>query len=74
MKYQIQVKGMHCHGCKNLITMSLEELGYKEVSLNYENGQATFAATEPIEKIENDLDKMFSQFESYSYTNLTKVA
>jgi copper chaperone CopZ len=38
----MNVEGMHCQGCKNLITMSLEDEGLKVISLDFETGVNIF--------------------------------
>lgn len=73
MKYQIEVKGMHCQGCKNLITMSLEEEELKVVSLDFKTGVTIFESEIKQSEIEEILVNIFSQFDNYSYTNLIQI-
>lgn len=73
MNYQVQVNGMHCQGCKNLITMSLQELGFMNVTLDLASGTGKFSSDKKIMDVEELLRDMFSQFESYTYTNLIQT-
>jgi copper chaperone CopZ len=69
----MNVEGMHCQGCKNLITMSLEDEGLKVISLDFETGVTIFESEIEQMALKKVLENVFSQFESYSYSNLTQI-
>ncbi len=74
MKYQIDISGMHCSGCKNLITMSLEDIGLEEVSVDSEKNVATFVTSKNTEEVEKDLQEVFKELTDYKYSNLNIIA
>ena len=70
-KYSIQINGMHCSGCKNLISITLEDLGYSNVSVSLENNFATFQSDKDLKELKLQLDKAFAEdLKEYSYSNL----
>jgi len=69
MKYQIEIKGMHCRGCLNLIKISLEELPQTD-AVAVQEGKAEFASDlEPV-NVKERLDQIFTELPGYSYSNL----
>ncbi len=74
MKYQINISGMHCSGCKNLITMSLEDIGLEEVVVDPEKNIATFVTANKAEEVEKDLQEVFKELTDYKYSNLNIIA
>lgn len=74
MKYQINISGMHCSGCKNLITMSLEDIGLEEVVVDPEKNIATFVTSKKAEEVEKDLQEVFKDLTDYKYSNLNLIA
>lgn len=74
MKYQINISGMHCSGCKNLITMSLEDIGLEEVAVDSEKNVATFVTAKNTEEVEKDLQEVFKELTDYKYSNLNIIA
>jgi copper chaperone CopZ len=69
MKYQITISGMHCSGCKNLITMSLEDAGLTDVFVDPDKSLALFKSVLSKEEIENLLKSVFTELKEYSYSN-----
>jgi copper chaperone CopZ len=45
MKYQIEIKGMHCTGCSSLIKMTLEDEGLTNVNVDIKTNTATFESS-----------------------------
>ncbi len=74
MKYQIDISGMHCSGCKNLITMSLEDIGLEEVVVDSEKNVAIFVTSKNTEEVEKDLQEVFKDLIDYKYSNLDIIA
>lgn len=74
MKYQINISGMHCSGCKNLITMSLEDIGLEEVVVDSEKNVAIFVTSKNTEEVEKDLQEVFKDLIDYKYSNLDIIA
>jgi copper chaperone CopZ len=73
-KYQIQIKGMHCSGCKNLLQMLLEEREFQKVEVNQETNIGVFETELPENEIKKLLDEAFAEAgEKYSYTQLTVI-
>jgi copper chaperone CopZ len=71
MQYSINIQGIHCTGCVNLIKMSLEEVGLEEVQVNQENNFAEFKSSKSEDEINQLLDKAFKEdLQSYQYSNL----
>jgi len=56
-KYQINIAGMHCSGCSNLIKMSLEDAGLRSVQIDMNNKSGQFES----EKDQNDLELILGQ-------------
>jgi copper chaperone CopZ len=74
MKYQIEIKGMHCMGCSNLIKISLEEAGLVNVDVNIDKNTAIFESNlNDIHKIKLILNKIFKELPSYSYDNIKMI-
>ncbi len=46
--YQIKIKGMHCSGCKNLISLNLQEQGFEEIEVNLETNIGSFKSNESL--------------------------
>lgn len=40
--HEIEVKGMHCHGCEQLVKAELEERGASNVVAHHETGVVTY--------------------------------
>lgn len=70
--YTIKIKGMHCSGCKSLIQMSLEDENLQNVSVNPENGIASFSTELSAEDTASVLSKVFADLTDYTYSNLEK--
>lgn len=71
MQFFISITGMHCVGCKNLIAMCLEDLGYSNIDVNIQTNSATFITQKEFELVKNELNKIFSQeLTNYKYSDL----
>lgn len=70
MQYKINISGMHCKGCANLIKMFMEEEELKDVSVDLKKNSAVFVTDLEPENTQAKLDKTFSQFTDYKYTSL----
>jgi len=76
MKYQIEITGMHCTGCSNLIKMTLEEEGegLANVNVDVNTNLATFESSlDGTPKVKDALDKVFADLPGYSYSNIQIV-
>jgi copper chaperone CopZ len=73
MKYRIKINGMHCRGCSNLIKMTLEDEGLKEVQVDIATGTGSFEtpAKDP-KQAEAKLNEAFAALSGYTYENLTE--
>jgi copper chaperone CopZ len=71
MKYQIEISGMHCAGCSNLIKMALEDEGLDNSNVDINTNLATFESSlnEKFE-VKEVLDKVFADLPGYSYANI----
>jgi len=74
MKYKIEITGMHCTGCSNLIKMTLEDEELSNVIVNATTGDATFESSlAEIAKVKTVIDKAFADLSGYSYSNIQAV-
>jgi copper chaperone CopZ len=74
MKYQIDITGMHCTGCSNLIKMTLEDEELANANVDINTNMATFESSlNEISKVKKVLDKVFADLPGYSYTNIQIV-
>ena len=69
----MEVKGMHCQGCSNLIKMSLEDADITNVVINPQSGRAAFESEQPQSKLENSLHKVFSNLSSYEFSHVKQL-
>lgn len=69
----ISISGMHCTGCKNLITMSLEDEGMKNVQVDEKAGRATFSSGKDDAALHATLDRVFSELKEYRCSELTTL-
>ncbi len=53
---ELQVKGMHCRACEELVKDALEDVGAKDIKADWENGKVSFAgdATKAKKAIEEE--------------------
>jgi len=71
MKYQIDIEGMHCTGCSNLIKLNLEDVGFKDTVVDIKTNTAEFRSSLPeITDVEKVLNKVFKDMPGYTYKNL----
>lgn len=80
MKYQIDLHGIHCHGCINLVRMTLEDLGLKDVNLFdldlvKQFGHAEFNSNYDEKTLNDKLNSAFTELKDhgYSYSNLISI-
>jgi copper chaperone CopZ len=74
MKYQIEITGMHCTGCSNLIKMTLEDEGLANANVDVNTNSATFESSlNETSKVKEVLDKVFADLPGYSYENIQIV-
>ena len=70
MKYKINVDGMHCSGCKGLVTMSLEDAGMQDVEVSLEENTAKFDSEMEKAEVEKKVVEVFEELKEYKYSNL----
>lgn len=70
MNYQIDLTGIHCSGCVNLIKLSLEEVGLQDVIVDQEQNKAFFKTGDDSSALASLLNKVFAELETYQYSNL----
>lgn len=70
MHYSISLQGMHCSGCKNLITLSFEDEGFAKIHVDEQAQSASFDSNEDVSTIDTKLTKLFKELKDYSYSNL----
>jgi len=74
MKYQIEITGMHCTGCSNLIKMTLEDEGLANINVDIKTSRATFESSlNETSKVKEALDKVFTDLPGYSFANIQIV-
>lgn len=64
--YEIKIKGMHCSGCKNLISLNLEEKGFLDISVNLENNTGKFSSDKSFEETQRIAQKAIKESGHYS--------
>ena len=69
--YLLTIRGMHCSGCKNLITMSLEDEGMASVQVDEKAGNAMFSTAQGLDAVREIVDRIFKDLTDYTYTDLT---
>jgi copper chaperone CopZ len=69
-KVSLKISGMHCSGCKNLITLSLEDEGMTRVSVDETTGHAEFHTTLEESELVKRLATMFAELTDYRYADL----
>ena len=73
MNYKIDISGMHCSGCSNLIKMSLEDIGFDSVQVALKDGYSIFSSEQDSETLKQNLNKVFANFDEYKFSNLSLV-
>jgi copper chaperone CopZ len=75
MKYQINIKGMHCQGCSNLIKLTLEDAGFTDVSVDKATDKGSFRIDSQADQkqVEVELNKAFTGLSGYTYENLQEI-
>jgi copper chaperone CopZ len=69
-KYTIQITGMHCSGCKTLIAMSLEDVGFEEIRVDEKTGSAEFVSSRDTVNVNTALTELFNELKDYRFSNL----
>lgn len=71
MKYQIDIRGMHCKGCSALVKMSLEDEGFKDIDIEIKTNTGVFESNlSDVSKVEEILQRVFADLPGYSYKNI----
>lgn len=73
MIYKIDIEGMHCSGCENLIKMSLEEANFGDIEVYMKEKSAKFSSEQDLSAVKDTLNSVFSSFNEYKYSNLVLV-
>jgi copper chaperone CopZ len=74
MKYQIEITGIHCTGCSNLIKMTLEDEGFTNANVEVKTNSATFDSNlNETSKVKEVLNKVFADLSGYSYRNIQTI-
>ncbi len=69
----MEIKGMHCQGCSNLIKMSLEDANIQQVIIDVKTGVALFESDQPKQHVEKILGDVFADFETYAFSNIKQL-
>ena len=73
MKYKIELTGIHCSGCINLIKLSLEEANLENVEVDSQTNIAVFKSSKEAEELKALLNDVFSDLNNYQYFNLQVI-
>lgn len=73
MKYKIELTGIHCSGCINLIKLSLEEANLENVEVDSQTNTAVFKSSKEAEELKALLNNVFSDLNNYQYFNLQVI-
>jgi copper chaperone CopZ len=67
----IDIKGMHCSGCSNLIKMTLEDEGLTDVDVDIKTNTAVFKSSiDKLAEADSLVGKIFKDLPGYSYENI----
>lgn len=70
MWYSVHITGMHCNGCKTLLTMLFEESGLSNIEINESTGIASFESSHDDQGLATVLNEIFSGLPAYRYDSL----
>lgn len=72
MKYKFYIQGMHCKGCANLISMSLEEAGFDNVKVDLKENSGEFTTKEQdLSVVQQGIMKVFEGLPGYKFNNFS---
>jgi copper chaperone CopZ len=73
MIVQYNVKGIHCHGCVNLISLTLEDHGFSNIKIDTASGSGT--AETPVEDfsvVKNKIEEAFKELPDYKLADVVQ--
>lgn len=73
MIYQMEVEGMHCPSCKNLIVMDLEDRGLEGIKIDMMGNRAQFSTDLPLEEVDKLVAQSQKDLGKYRFFNLQTV-
>ena len=73
MRYSVHITGMHCNGCKTLLTMLFEESGLSNVEINESAGIASFESSHDDQGLTTVLNDIFVGLPAYHYDSLNRL-
>jgi copper chaperone CopZ len=72
MKYKFDIQGMHCKGCVNLIDLSLEEAGFKNIKVDLKGNSGEFTSEEKdLSVVQQQMVKVFEGLPGYTFNNFS---
>jgi copper chaperone CopZ len=71
VKYNI--KGIHCHGCVNLITLTLEDHGFSNIIIDTASGNGTAEIkNEDFSAVQKKLEEAFKELPDYKLADVVQ--
>ncbi len=67
MKYTVDIQGMHCSGCSNLVAMSLKEQNLKAVRVDLATHSAAFESDETTPQVQARIDSVAAELGDYTF-------
>ena len=74
MKIRFKIQGIHCDGCVNLIGLTLEDYGFKNIEIDKVTNTGTAQTDKPIlDEAISDVKKAFVEMPKYTVSDIEKV-
>lgn len=73
MKYEVDVQGMHCNGCRGLVAASLEDETFAAVQVDLEKALAAFQSQEALPAVKARIDRIAAELSDYRFSGLREV-
>ena len=72
-KYKIIISGMHCVACRTLISIDLEDAGFKNIEVNLAEGFGIFESEKEKLELDLELKELFKQYDQYKLNKLEQL-
>lgn len=74
MKIEFKIQGIHCMGCVNLIKLTLEEYGFKDVEIDRAGATGVVQTDEhTFDEAKKDINSAFAEMEEYSVNDIKQI-
>ena len=74
MKIRFKIQGIHCDGCVNLIKLTMEDYGFKDIEIDKVTNTATALTDKTaLDEVTSDVKKAFEEMSKYTVSDIEKV-